>query len=160
MLTLIKREIYDHIAYFVGALVFSLLIVFIIVYVSYTFNETKAMFASSVVASIPVIIIFVLGSTAMGVSQMHMDRNRKVSAFLSTLAATRDQILLARISAGILAILLFFLPVAVTFEIIYHLFIPLISVSSVSFRDIYTVVFLSSLSCYCIGFRQAGHRVS
>jgi hypothetical protein len=153
MFTLIKREIYDHMAYFIGAIVFSLLIVLITAYVAYTVKETQEIFAISVVASAPVIIIFVLGSTAMGVSQMYIDRNRKVSAFLSTLAATREQILLARISAGILAIFLFFLPMLVTSAVIYRLFLPPITFFQSIFFDVYTVTLLTSLSCYCIGLQ-------
>ena len=88
---------------------------------------------------------------AMGVSQMYSDRNRKVSSFLSILATTRDQILIARIIAGILAILTFVIPILITAAIIFHFFLPTIPIFKNTFTDIFSISILTSLACYCIG---------
>jgi hypothetical protein len=153
MLTLIKREIYDNIAYFVAAIILSLIIIIITLSAAtYNFDPEEApVFAIGL--SLPVIVILVIGFTSMGVSQMYIDKNKKISAFLSTLPVTRGRILTARIIAGILAILTFFLPVIITSSIVYRLFTPPIPIYEGIFFDIYTVTLLTSFACYCIGLQ-------
>jgi len=162
MLTLIKREIYDNIAYFAGAIVFSLIIIIIMLSAAYArYNlppEEAPAFAIGLSAlaiglSLPVIVILTIGFTAMGVSQMYIDRNRKISAFISTLPVTRGRILTARIIAGILAILTFFLPLIITTIIICRLFAPQIPIIDGLFFDIYTVTLLTFFACYCVGLQ-------
>jgi hypothetical protein len=155
MFTLIKREIYDHVVYFAGAIVLSLIMsgvaVFLVYYVS-DIGETIHNLIGFFI--IPAIIVLLLGSLAMGVSQMYQDRNKKVSSFLSTHAASRDQIIMARISSGILIILLFFVPHIITTSIIYKFLMPyIVTFEGVYFFDVYTVTLLTALSCYCIGLQ-------
>jgi len=154
MLTLIKREIYDHIAYFIGAIVLSMILIICIISATYrSDSEDAPIFA--IVLSIPVIVILIIGFTSMGVSQMYTDRNRRISAFLLTLPVTRGRILTARVVAGILAILTLFLPLIITTIILYGLLAPSILTLKGMFFDIYTVLMLTALACYCIGL-QAG----
>ena len=152
MLTLIKREIYDNMVYFIAALILSLMMIVILISISLII-DAKEMPNFTVVCLAPVIIIFLLGLTGMGVSQMYTDRNRRISAYLSTLAVTRVQIFIARIGAGILAILLFIVPQIITTSILYKLFMPSIQTFESIFFDIYTVAFLAALSFYCIGLQ-------
>ena len=152
MFTLIKREIYDNNLYFIASLVSSILLsaaaIFIVFYSVGVMGLTDLLVK---IFLIPMIGAFVSGAMAMGVSQMYSDRNRKVSSFLSTLAASRDQILIARISVGILAILTFVIPVLITSTIIFNFLIPPIPILKKIFLDIFSISILTSLACYCIG---------
>jgi len=153
MFALIKREIQDNIAYFVGAAIFST--VFIIISVSLTNrkgNEEPPLFAIGL--GTPVATIVILGFCAMGASQMYTDKNRKISALLSTLAVSRSRILLARIVTGILAILTLFLPLAVTAGVLSHLSNPPnppIPMYPGIVLETFTISFLMAFACYCLG---------
>ena len=83
MLTLIKREIEDHIAFFVTAIIASVILVFTILYMAYNFGneETRVMSFSF---GTPFAIFLVTGLYLMGGSQMYNDKNKKILAFLST----------------------------------------------------------------------------
>lgn len=152
ILTLIKREIYDNIAYFVGAFVLSMILVICIISAAYhSSDESAPMFA--IVLSIPVIVILIIGFTSMGVSQMYIDRNRKISAFLLTLPVTRGRILTARIVTGILAILTLLLPLIITIIILYGLLLPPVPFLKDILFDVYTTIILAALACYCIGLQ-------
>jgi hypothetical protein len=152
IITLIKREIYDHIAYFIGAIVLSLILITCIISAAYYSNSEGApIFAIGL--STPVIVILIIGFTAIGVSQIYTDKNRRISAFLSTLPVTRDQILTARIFAGILAILTLFVPLTITTVILYQLLVPPVPIFKGLFIDMYTVTLLTALACYCIGLQ-------
>ncbi len=154
MFTLIKREIEDHIAYFLGAGILSgILIVLSILAVSANEASEPIVF---VALWVPVIIVLILGSPAMGVTQMYMDKSRRISAFLSTLPVTRGQILAARIVTGILAILTFLVPLTITAVVLLRLFappVPIHSGYSEFIFDIFVVTFLMSFACYCIGLQ-------
>ena len=152
MFALIKREIYDNNLYFIASLVSSILLSAAAVFIVYYSVGVAGLPALIVnIFFIPTIGAFVSGAMAMGVSQMYSDRNRKVSSFLSTLAASRDQILIARISVGILAILTFVIPVLITSTIIFNFLIPPIPILKKIFLDIFSISILTSLACYCIG---------
>ena len=156
MFTLIKREIEDHIAYFIGAAfvsailaVLSILIVFEDAPVAPSVFVLPSIPGPSVVAAIVVMV----GLCGMGVSQMYTDRSRRISAFLCGLPVTRGQILTARIVAGILAILTLLLPLAVTALVLRRLFSPPISMYPGLIFDIFIVTFLMSFACYCLGLQ-------
>ena len=149
MFTLIKREIEDNIAYFLGAAFLSgILIVLSILAVSANEASEPIVFVG---LWVPVIIVLILGSPAMGVTQMYMDRTRRISAFLSGLPVTRGQILAARIVAGILAILTLLVPLTITAVVLYRLFAPPVLMYSGLISNIFIVTFLMSLACYCLG---------
>jgi len=154
MYALIKREIQDHIAYFVGAAIFSA--VFIIISVSLTHSkgtEDPSIFASifAIGLGTPVATVVILGFCAMGANQMYTDKNRKISAFLSTLAVSRSRILLARIITGILAILTLLVPLAVTAVVLSHLSNPPIPMYPGMVFETFTAAFLMAFACYCLG---------
>ncbi|MHC4642324.1 MAG: hypothetical protein ACYS32_11820 [Planctomycetota bacterium] len=160
MFTLIKREIEDHIAYFIGAGILSgILIILSIVAISASEASEPIILVG---LWIPLIIVLMIGLPGMGVSQMYTDRNRKISAFLCGLPVTRSQILTARIITGILAILTFLVPLAITAMVLWHLFAPagpIYSVYSSVFSgyifDIFITAFLMSFACYCLGLQAS-----
>ena len=152
MLTLIKREIYDHIAYFLGAIIFSMILIICMISATHRSDDYDAP-ELAVVLSFPVIVILIIGFTSMGVSQMYTDKNKRISAFLLTLPVTRGRILTARIITGILAILTLFLPMIITTIILYGLLVPPVPVFKGMIFDIYTTIILTALACYCIGLQ-------
>ena len=159
MFTLIKREIEDHIVYFVGAAVISGILAVLSIFI--VFEDTLIASGAFVLPSImgPIVvaaIVVMVGLCGMGVSQMYTDRSRRISAFLSTLPVTRGQILAARIITGILAILTLLLPLAVTAVVMTGLFsppVPIHSGYSGFIFNIFVVTFLMSFACYCIGLQ-------
>ena len=159
MFTLIKREIEDHIAYFIGAGILSgILIILSILAISANEASEPVVFVGLWIPLIIVLLIIVLmiGLPGMGVSQMYMDRNRRISAFLSTLPVTRGQILAARIITGILAILTLLVPLTITSVILLRLFapsVPIYSGYSGFIFDIFIATFLMSFACYCMGLQ-------
>jgi hypothetical protein len=153
MFTLIKREIEDHLAYFIGAIFISAMLTVILASVIY-YSEAADNEPFFLLA-IPTIIIMTIGFSSMGVSQMYTDKNRKISTFLSSLPVTRCQILTARIITGILAILIVFLPVTITVMFLMRIFAPPIPIFTTIIPDIFVVILLMAFSCYCLGL-QAG----
>ena len=149
MFTLIKREIEDHVVYFIGAIILSGIITALLV--SFVFNDEKGMRPLFIWLSIPVVVVLIIGFPAMGASQMYTDKNRKVTAFLSALPVTRGQILTTRIITGILAILILFLPLIITTAVLHNLFAPTIPIYTDIISDIFIVAFLTAFACYCIG---------
>lgn len=156
MFTLIKREIEDHIAYFIGAAFVSAILAVLSILI--VFEDAPVAPSVFVLPSIPgpivvAAIVVMVGLCGMGVSQMYTDRSRRISAFLCGLPVTRGQILTARIVAGILAILTLLLPLAVTALVLRRLFSPPISMYPGLIFDIFIVTFLMSFACYCLGLQ-------
>ena len=160
MFTLIKREIRDNVVYFIGALVLSaILIVMTISMISqYESSQSRnydavdsGLFSIGVI--IPAIAVIVIGICGLGVSQMYLDRTRNISAFLSTLAVSRGEILLARIITGILVLLTFLVPVVVTAEVLLRLYVPPVLIYPGIVFEIFIAVFLMAFSCYSIGLQ-------
>jgi len=151
MFTLIKREIEDHIAYFIGAIILSgILIALLTSAIYYDEPGERPVFVG---LSIPAIVVLITGFASMGVSQMYTDRTRKVSTFLSGLPVTRGHILVARIITGILAILIVLLPLTITGTILWRLFAPPIPIFPGLIFDLSVTVFLMGFACYCIGLQ-------
>jgi hypothetical protein len=160
MFTLIKREIQDHVVYFIGAAVLS--VIFIIITLSmisqYESSQRRDYDSAdsgffSVGVGVPIFAVIVIGICGLGVSQMYLDRNRKISAFLSTLAVSRGAILSARIITGILVILTFLVPVAVMAEVLLRLYIPPVLIYPGIVFEIFFALFLMAFACYCIGLQ-------
>lgn len=149
MLTLIRREILDHIVYFIAAVVFSAILIVLLTAATYHFESSES--AVFVSLSIPMLVILVLGFSAMGVTQMYLDRNRRISAFLSALPVTRSRILAARIIAGLLAILTALLPLTIASIVLGRILAPPIPIFAGYVTDIFITVFLMVLACYCLG---------
>jgi hypothetical protein len=156
MFTLIKREIEDHIAYFIGAGIISGLLIVLSTLLAFHNYDSPNAPVLSIGLWIPVIIVLIIGLAGMGVSQMYTDRNRRISAFLCGLPVTRGQILAARIVTGILAILTFLVPLTITAVVLLRLFappVPIHSGYSGFIFDIFIVTFLMGFACYCLGLQ-------
>jgi len=151
MFTLIKREIEDHIAYFIGAIILSAVLTALLT--SAIYYDDPGERPVFVVLSIPVIVVLIIGFASMGVSQMYTDKNRKISAFLSALPVTRGRILTARIITGILAILIVIVPLIITGIFLRRLFAPPIPIFSGLIFDISAPAFLMAFACYCLGLQ-------
>ena len=149
MFTLIKREIEDHIVYFIGAAVLSAILIALLI--SAMYYPERGERPVLVGLSIPVIVILIVGFPAMGATQMYTDRTRRISTLLSTLPVSRRQILLARIITGILAILTLLLPLTITMVILFPLFTPPIQMYPGLISEIFAAVFLMAFACYCLG---------
>jgi len=150
MLTLIRREIRDHIIYFIAAVVFSSILIALLTVATYNLDDLGGS-AVFVALSVPLLVILVLGFSAMGVTQMYLDRNRKISAFLSVLPVTRSRILTARIIAGLLAILIVLVPLSIAAVVLERILAPPIPIFAGYITDILTTVFLMTFACYCLG---------
>jgi len=152
MFALIKREIQDHIAYFIGAAVFSA--VFIIISVSLIHNYDPQNPEVFIIGfGVPTVTIAIIAFCAMGATQMYLDRTRKISALLSTLAVSRNRILLARIITGILAILTLLVPLTIAVVILLRLYAPPVLMYPGMVFEISVVVFLMVFACYCLGLQ-------
>jgi len=154
MLTLIKREIHDHPLFFIGSVILSTVLIGLSIatlkghyWIELTAFDSPA---GTIVSTILVFVFF-----GMGAVQMDTDRTRKISAFISILSVSRNRILLAKIIAGLLAILIALVPLAVTVTILLRIHIPPIPVFHVMVLEIFSGTFLITLACYFIGL-QAG----
>ena len=154
MFTLIKREIQDHIVYFLAAALFSAVLIVAIVSMVLG-RDSYGPPPGALALLFPATVVVVIGFSAMGASQMYTDRARKISAFLATLPVTRGRILIARIVTGILAILVLLVPLAVAAAILFRLIVPPCPVYPPFVAEIFAVVFLMGFACYCLGL-QAG----
>jgi len=154
MLTLIKREIRDHVVYFIAAVIFaSILISISLTPISESRRHYRAVYGLGVGLTITAIVIS--GFFAMGAAQMYTDKNRRISAFLSTLPVSRSRILIARMVTGTLAILTLIVPQVIVTIILLRVFAPPVPVYSGFIAEVFTGIFLTAFACYCIGL-QAG----
>ena len=153
MLTLIKREIRDHIVYFAGAVIFAGIIIGIsLTPISESRRHYRLLSGLGTVITITAIVIF--GFFAMGTGQMYTDKNRKISAFLSTLPVSRSRILIARMVTGMLAILTLIVPQLIVTIILLRLFAPPVPVYSGFIAEVFAGIFLTAFACYCIGLQS------
>ena len=152
MFTLIKREIEDHIVYFLVAVIFSAMFVATEISVFYNIGSGEPPMVAFLVLLF-VVIWSTLGYCAMGATQMYTDRTRKISALLSTLPVSRSQILLARIITGILGILIVLVPFVITTIFLLYIFVPPLPIYDGFIFEIFAGVFLTSFACYCIGLQ-------
>ena len=157
MLTLIKREIEDAIIYFLITAVFITILVSMLGYKAATGWD------SDQVVGVPSImyktflgfpfIFLPLVAASLGASQMNLDRNKKVSALLATLATTRRRILSAKIMTGVLWILLAVLPVAAADAVLLKVF-PMVAVPDIVFlRNVFITMFFCNSACYAFGLQ-------
>ena len=153
MFTLIKREIKDQIIYFIAATVYAAILIVVMVQVVYQ-HEFNDLPGGIIAVGTPAGIIALLVICAMGVTQMYLDRTRKISAFLSTLTVSRSRILLARIFTGALVILIMFLPLVIVASILMRLFPTPVPIYQDMFFDISVTTFLMAFCCYCIGLQS------
>ena len=155
MFALIKREIQDHIVYFIGAAVFAVFFIIMSISILHNYNPRHGPPVFAILIGVPAVTIVIFGIGAMGATQMYLDKTRKISALLSTLATSRNRILLARIIAGILAILTLLVPLTIAAVILMRFFtilIPIPMFPGMVF-EISVVVFLMAFACYSIGLQ-------
>ncbi|MFC1792222.1 hypothetical protein ACFL3Q_01390 [Planctomycetota bacterium] len=154
MLTLIKREIRDHEVFFMGAVVLSAILVGLSIATldGHYWIEMVTFDSPAGAIVLPIVVLCFFG---MGAVQMDTDRIRRISAFISILSVSRNRILLAKIFAGLLAILIVLMPLAVTVTILLRIHAPPIPIFSVMILEIFSGTFLITLACYFIGL-QAG----
>jgi len=147
MLTLIMREIEDNRVFFISAVIFAVILSSLVVW--QYFDEGDVVLSLGTVIS--GVWFFVL--CGMGVVQMYWDKTRKISALLATLAVTRNQIFMARIAAGILAVLASFLPVIITMAVMPSVIESTIPIRREMTLEIWIPVFLFCFASYCIGLQ-------
>jgi len=154
MWTLIKREIKDNIIMFLLAVILAGICEAVVVS---GFLRTDAQFAPvgiplAVYMIFPFFIISLsLLAVAMGGVQMYLDRNKKVSAFLSTLAVTRRGLLSAKMLVGIIWLAVALLPLVTAELFLFQVRPRLIPVDYNLLVRIYIVTALCALSCYLLG---------
>jgi hypothetical protein len=153
MFTLIKREIEDHLAFFLGAAIATAILIVLLVSAVLNYEPPDNIPVYAIGFLIPVIVVVVIGLPAMGASQMYTDRTRRVSAFLSGLPVTRSQILVARIVTGVLAILIMLVPLTITGAVLRHLLLPPIPIYPGLIADMSVTAFLMAFACYCLGLQ-------
>ncbi len=152
MFALIKREIQDHIVYFIGAAAFSAIFILMSVSLIHQYDP-KVPPVFSIGLGVPAVTIAIIGFCAMGATQMYLDKTRKISALLSTLAVSRSRILLARIITGILAILTLLVPLTIATVILSGLYAPPVLMYPGMVFEISLTVFLMVFACYCLGLQ-------
>ncbi len=150
MYTLIKREIEDHIIYFLGALILSLVFTGLIATKGYGGEPIEGL--GIILAAIGITLACAtIVICALGMSQMHTDKNRKISAFLSTLPVSRNQILAARVISGLLALLVLLAAPAITVEILLSTIRLEQAVYKYFTVEIFSTLYLLGLGIYCTG---------
>jgi len=153
MLTLIMREIEDNRVFFIAAVILAVIFGVLFVYEQFYGDKDESViigFGSGI--SIPMM----LGFCAMGAGQMYWDRTKKISALLATLAVNRGQIFTARVIAGILLVIIGFVPLAgAIITAVSNGFGAKMPIHSGLYPEILIPVLLLGFACYCIGL-QAG----
>ncbi|MHC4116564.1 MAG: hypothetical protein ACYSWO_03545 [Planctomycetota bacterium] len=152
MFVLVKREIRDHIVFFIAAVLTAAIAIGVLISAAgdrrYADWEDALMLADFLAA-----VAVLLGVFGMGAVQMYTDRTRRISAFVSTLPVSRSRILLAKIAAGVLAILTVLVPLLATVTILTQLYSPPIPVYDTMIVEVFTGAFLLVFACYCIGLQ-------
>jgi hypothetical protein len=159
MFTLLKREIRDHIVYFIGAAALSAIFIIISISVISQYESINRQGYRhripefTVGIGVPTLVIVIICFCGLGAAQMYLDRTRKISAFLSTLAVSRSRILIARIITGTLVILTLLLPPAITVATLLRLYVPPVLIYPGMVFEIFITIFLMAFACYCIGLQ-------
>ena len=146
MLSLITREIRDHLVYILACCFLSLLTIGIMV-CGYLWHMMQAVYGFPVMLT-PVLF---LGLGALGTAQMYTDRANRVSALLATLAVTRHHILAARVIVGVLALLVVLVPALVAALVLLALADVPVALYSRMIWEIPATVALAGFACYCVG---------
>lgn len=146
MLTLIGREVRDHIAYLLGLGIVTAIM--IVVMILAAFQELEAQLLTPVVI---LTLTLLLGLYALGAAQMYGDRANRMSSLLSTLAVTRSRILAARVFVGVLAVMVSFVPLVVTIIVLLWTFGPPLRFYGRIIVETSITALLTGMACYCIG---------
>ncbi len=154
MFTLIKREIRDNLLYFMAVIIVEIMLL-IMLFTSFLYggaNRGQDSFLRIIFIINPLFLVFsTFIFAALAASQMYFDKQRRVSAMLATLAVSRKQIYLSRIIAGLISVLILFVPLVVTSVILLPLKAPAYSDFIASYNQIVWTVFLFCLGGYGLG---------
>jgi len=154
LFTLIKRQIVDNAAFFLAAIIFS--VVLVIAIISITFSEDITYLSSyTIILIISGPVLFGIGSYILGLVQVHSDKNRGVTAVLSVLPVTSGRILFARLVVGTLIILTLLGPLAITGAVLWKFLGPPAWLFHNWLGDVFIGLALTSLACYCLGLYAA-----
>lgn len=146
MVSLITREIRDHLVYILACCFVSVFIIGIMI-AAYFWRIMQAMYI------FPALLLpaLFLGLAVLGSAQMYSDRVNRISVLLSTLAVTRSRILAARITVGVLTLLAAVVPAFVTAVILLNLAALPAPFYSRMIWEIPLMVALAGFACYCVG---------
>jgi hypothetical protein len=151
MLKLIKREIEDNYVFYILTLILTSFFNILIGYKFYYSLEIDEVSIIMFVLIYGIFGIWIFGG--LGSSQMYNDKTKKISALLATLAVTRNQIFIARVLSGILAILIFILPGILTISIGLRMFGSQMLFYSPAVFGLWIMIFLFCFSGYCLGLQ-------
>jgi len=153
MFALIKREL-DDLSYLLVILVPLMLIPVIYnIYQVYAWHwEIDNISIQEYIFAAFIITIFLpLIMLEIGVSQMHFDRNGKISTFLICLAATRHRIFIAKLSAAVFVIISA-VAIMVLLQVLLLLVFPKpLPIVTGLLARVHILTILLSLSCYSLG---------
>ncbi len=148
MWTLIKREMDDCRVFFVAAVSYAVFVILILISAVYS----AGMSMDYVKSASPVLVLTgMMLFCLMGAGQMYLDRTRRISCFLSTLAVTRSNIFAARVITGLLLISLTIAPIAAAGMVIVSVLYEPIPVYQRMFGEIAGTVCVLSIASYCLG---------
>jgi hypothetical protein len=155
LLILLKREIIDHVAYFVCAAIASGITIGLIapMVLSTDKNLPSIILAGGLM---PIAICVLVGLTALGVSQTLSDRTRGISAFLMALPVTRGRIFVTRLLAGVLAISVLMVPLAIAGRTLINLRVSEVQPYPGLLADLLWGISLTCLACYAVGLHVGG----
>ncbi len=146
MLSLITREIRDHLVYVLACCFLGLFTIGIMI-CGYAWLIVPEVYGFPVLLT-PVLF---LGLAALGTAQMYTDRAHRISALLSTLAVTRHHILAARVIVGLLALLVVLAPALVAALVLLALANVPAALYSRVIWEVPATVALAGFACYCVG---------
>jgi hypothetical protein len=161
MFTLIKREVVDNIAVLLLAAIVPAAIIVIVVKVVLNNLGWPPIGIPRIMLRVmwPYLLCGAFVGTGCGAAQMHGDREQKISTFLSTLTTTRGRILTARLTVGILLILIMFVPLVVADIALLKIFTRLAPVDIDFLMKSFATILATFVCCYAIGL-QVGWRSS
>jgi hypothetical protein len=146
MLGLIIREIRDNLVHVLGLGVISILTTSGLVYVFLRGVPVAALVFSGLM-----LVVLLPWLSLLGTAQMYSDRAHRISTLLSTLAVTRNRILLARVFVGILVVLGVLLPPLLTGIVLLRFFLPPWEFYGRMAVEIALTTILTGVAYYCIG---------
>lgn len=148
MWTLIKREMDDCRVFFAAAVGYAVFVILILISAVYS----AGMGMDYVRSASPVLLLTgMMLFCLMGAGQMYLDRTRKISCFLSTLAVTRPNIFAARVITGLLLIVSTIVPIAAAGMVIVRVLCEPIPVYQRMFWELTGIVSVLSVAGYCLG---------
>jgi len=146
VLSLIGREIRDHIVFVLAPFVVGVSMMALAIH-----QSLKESGLSFIAPLIPMMCLCVFTFCILGATQMYGDRVNKVSALLGTLAVTRNRILVARVLVGLLTVLATIVPLVVVVLVLMRLFLPGAEFWYRMIAEISVTLALAGFACYCVG---------